>query len=132
MNIYPKKRKKPHTGHEKLVLDVRPILQAKGIVNMYSYLKKVVGLPPTYCTQLCTGKAYRITNQYIEALCTTLNCTPNHLYQYNTPPTDTIGTNHALAALYKPTTAYKKLQEKLKGMSPEQMEEFYEGLEKEG
>ena len=41
-------------------------------------------------------------------------------------------TNHALAALYKPTKDYNKLQEKLKGMNPQQLEQFYEGLEKEG
>jgi len=40
-------------------------------------------------------------------------------------------TDNALAALYKRTKAYNKLQKKLKGMSPKQLEQFYNGLEKE-
>ena len=132
MSIYRKKRMKPYTGYEKLVLDVRPLLAAKGITSAFTYLKKVVGLPINYAHNLSKGKAYQISNKYMEALCTTLNCTPNDLYQYTTPPTETVGANHALAALYKPTKDYNKLQEKLKGMNPQQLEQFYEGLEKEG
>ena len=33
---------------------------------------------------------------------------------------------------YIPTKDYNKPQEKLKGMSPQQLQQFYEGLEKEG
>ncbi|NQW42496.1 MAG: helix-turn-helix domain-containing protein [Bacteroidetes bacterium] len=130
MNIYRKKRSQPNTGREKLVLDVRPLLAAKGIANGYTYLHKVVGLPTSYAKQLSQGKAYQISNKYMEALCVTLNCTPNHLYHYTTPPTETIGTDHALAELYRPSADYKGLLKKLEKMSPQELEEFYKGIEK--
>lgn len=131
MNIYRKKRTKLSTGREKLVLDVRPICHAKGITTIYSYLKKRVGLPATLCTQLSTGRAVRLTNGNMEAICIALNCTPNELYHYTTPPTETIGATHALAALYRPTTAAANILKKLEKMNPQELERFYEGMEKE-
>jgi len=131
MPIKPKKRSLAHTGREKLVLDVRPLLAAKGIANAYTYLHKVVGLPSSYAQQLSQGKAYQISNKYMEALCVTLNCTPNHLYHYTTPPNETIGTDHALAELYRPAKDTQALLKKIQGLKPEQLDKFYKDMEGE-
>lgn len=131
MSIQPKKRKMLHSGREKLMLDVRPMLIKKGITNAFTYLRKTVGLPANFCTQLCAGKVYRIPTQYLEQLCVTLNCTPNDLYIYKTPPQETLGENHALAKLYNPTAPNKDLLMRLKSMSPEELDAFYLSIEKQ-
>ena len=124
-----KKRIKVNSGRAKLVLDVRPILEAKGIVNVYTYLNKVVGIPASYAHSLSKGEAYRISNDYLEKLCTKLNCTPNDLFIFKEDPKQSIGEHHALAALYQ-NTLNPTLLQKLKTLSAQELKAFYEQLDK--
>ena len=132
MGLLPKKRRKASTGYEKLVLDVRPLLEARGVKNIFTYLKKNIGLPSTFAYALSTGKAYRITNQYMEQLCIGLNCTPNDLYLYTADPIKTLVPNHALTALYQKEIYNQKILNTLKTMPIQQLKAFYEQLNEAG
>jgi DNA-binding Xre family transcriptional regulator len=132
MGLLPKKRRKAKTGFEKLVLDVRPLLEARGVKNTFTFLKKNIGLPSTFAHALSTGKAYRITNQYMEQLCIGLNCTPNDLYIYTADPIKTLAPNHALIALYQKEIYNQKILNSLKTMPIHQLKAFYEQLEEGG
>ena len=129
MAIHPKKRMKVKSGHERLVLDVRPLLAARGIVNVFTFLKKNIGLPNAFAHDLTHGRAYRISNLYLELLCTKLNCTPNDLFIFKEDPKQSIGEHHALAALYQ-NTLNPTLLQKLKTLSPQELKAFYEQLDK--
>ena len=132
MGLSPKKRRKASSGYEKLVLDIRPLLAARGIKNIFTFLKKNIGLPSTFAHALSTGKAYRITNQYMEQLCIGLNCTPNDLYLYTAEPEKTLAPNHALIALYQKDIYNQKILNSLKTMPIHQLKAFYEQLEGKG
>jgi DNA-binding Xre family transcriptional regulator len=128
MGLLPKKRRKLSTGYEKLVLDVRPLLDARGVKNIFTYLKKTVRLPSTFAYALSTGKAYRISNQYMEQLCITLNCTPNDLYIYTADPDKTLAPNHALTPLHQKEIYNEKILNALKTMPIHELEAFYKQL----
>jgi len=118
----------PRTGREKLVLDVRPLLNAKGITKHHSFLTKTVGLPYSFATSLCSGKAFRISNKYLEQICTIMHCTPNDLYHYTKDPTETIGKDHPLAALYNAHIETEDILALLKKMSPQEIKKLYAGM----
>lgn len=123
---------KVKTGHEKLVLDVRPLLDARGIKTAFTYLKKTIGLPNAFAFALSKGKAYRISNHYMELLCSRLNCTPNDLYQYTADPATTLAPNHALVPLHRRELYNEKILQSLKTMPIEELKAFYEKLNEKG
>jgi len=68
-----------------LEFSIDRVCTARGIGKVYKFLVQN-GFSPTTATKLSTGNVEYLRLEYIEKLCTLLNCLPNDLFEW-TPKT---------------------------------------------
>lgn len=74
-----KKRGTLQPENSSLVINLHPMLQARGIEQPFSFLSKL-GINATSVNKLLQGKAVQINLRQITAICLGLNCTPNDIF----------------------------------------------------
>lgn len=57
------------------------VASARGLEKKYKFMVKN-GFSPTTATKLANGEVEYLRLEYIEKLCTLLNCTPNDLFEW--------------------------------------------------
>lgn len=65
-----------------LEFSIEKVCKARGIEKPYKFLIKSGFLPAT-ATKLSKGSVEYLRLEYIERLCTLLNCTPNDLFEWS-------------------------------------------------
>ncbi|MGK4567044.1 helix-turn-helix domain-containing protein [Flavobacterium sp. 3HN19-14] len=108
-----------------IVINIMPVLRARGVKFPDAYLKKI-GISSFSATKLLRGEAIQIGLNQITKLCFHLNCTPNDLFalrDMELPP------KHALHAIekLKPVEEMKTVEEYLQGMSVGEVRKMLEG-----
>jgi DNA-binding Xre family transcriptional regulator len=64
-----------------LKISVRKVMEARGIFNPYKFMVKQ-GFTPTTATKIANGDVEYLRLEYIETLCSLLNCLPNDLFEW--------------------------------------------------
>jgi DNA-binding Xre family transcriptional regulator len=64
-----------------LKINVRKVMEARGIFTPYKFMVKN-GFTPTTATKISNGDVEYLRLEYIERLCTLLNCLPNDLFDW--------------------------------------------------
>ena len=108
-----------------IVINIIPVLRARGIKFPDAYLKKI-GISSFSTTKLLRGEAIQIGVNQITKLCFHLNCTPNDLFalrDLELPP------KHALHAIekLKPVEEMKTVEESLREKSVEEVRRLLGG-----
>lgn len=73
-----KKRGTLQPPQSSIVLHLKPILKARGIIHPSAYLLKI-GINSFTANKMLQGKAVQLNFKQLTTLCTHLNCTPNDL-----------------------------------------------------
>ena len=99
-----------------LMLNLKPILAARGIERPYSFLVKS-GFTPSAAHKLLHSKTSTFRLIHVEKLCTLLNCTPNDLLLWVSNRDEIVNESHPLISLKKPAIAPTNWLQALKEMS---------------
>lgn len=83
-----------------LSIDLRPIMNQRGIASPYAFLIKLGFVPRTASTWI-NGNVGYIRPSHVEKLCTALNCTPNELFHYTPNAKSPVPDHHALKSLIR-------------------------------
>lgn len=62
-------------------INVKKVMEARGIFAPYKFMVKN-GFIPTTATKIAKGEVEYLRLEYIEKLCTLLNCLPNDLFEW--------------------------------------------------
>jgi DNA-binding Xre family transcriptional regulator len=109
-----------------LKINVRKVMEARGIFTPYKFMVKN-GFTPTTATKISNGDVEYLRLEYIERLCSLLNCLPNDLFEWT--PTDRKDDvpNHPLQAIRKSDNSLN-LPEILKGLPMDKLRQVEEML----
>lgn len=83
-----------------LVFNLRRVLALRGIDKPFGFLL-AKGFTRTTAANLSNDRVLQIKVSHLEALCRTLNCTPNDLFEWKTDANTSLKENHALNSLEK-------------------------------
>ena len=86
-----------------LLLNLRPIFEARNIERPYSFLVKA-GLASITAHNLLNSKSSSIRFDHLELLCRILICEPSDLFVWRANKNDTISLNHPLNKLKEQET----------------------------
>lgn len=75
-------------------------MEARGILTPYKFMVKN-GFTPTTATKLASGDVEYLRLEYIETLCTLLNCMPNDLFDWTPNDKKDDYANHPLQPIKK-------------------------------
>ena len=90
-----RKRSAIRVEKSSIVLDLKPILEARNIKNGFTALVKM-GINPAMASKMLKGKAVQVTMTQLTKLCLHLNCTLNDLFALRALP---LPKTHPLNAL---------------------------------
>ena len=79
------KRKATTISESSIILDLKPILEARNIKNGFTALVKM-GISTVTVSKILKGQAVQITMAQLTKLCLHLNCTPNDLFALRALP----------------------------------------------
>lgn len=99
-----------------LVLNLKPILAARGIERPYSFLVKA-GFTRNTAYNLLHSNTWIFRLAHIEKLCLLLNCTPNELLLWRKNNNELVDENHPITALKKPAITPNNWQQVLQQVS---------------
>ena len=105
-----------------LALNLKPVLQARGIDRPYTFLVKT-GLSPHSATTILNSNTRVFRLDHIERICEHLNCTPNDILYWKPDKNKVISPNHPMFALKKEPTSFD-WHETLKNLPLEQLNEI--------
>src|SRR5689334_17573041 len=83
-----------------LTFNLTPILKARGISKPHKFFTSN-GFSPSYATRLVKNDIRSIQIDYLEKLCTILNCTPNDLIEWTPSKENEKNKSHPLQPLLK-------------------------------
>ena len=83
-----------------LEFSIEKVCKARGIEKPYKFLIKSGFLPAT-ATKLSKGSVEYLRLEYIERLCTLLNCTPNDLFEWSPASKSEDREDHPLYSIRK-------------------------------
>lgn len=104
-----------------LILNLRPIFEARNIERPYSYLVKA-GLSSLTAHNILNSKLASIRFDHIELLCRHLICEPSDLFLWTPNKNDNISPNHPLHKL-RAQDSDKTIQETLSKLPYKQLKE---------
>jgi DNA-binding Xre family transcriptional regulator len=109
-----------------LKINVRKVMEARGIFTPYKFMVKN-GFTPTTATKISNGDVEYLRLEYIERLCTLLNCLPNDLFDWTPNDKKEDTPEHPLYSIRK-NEKNLNLPEILKGLPMEKLRQVEEML----
>ena len=85
-----------------LAFKVKELMEKKGIIKPFSYLKSQLKITPSSITNLLNGKSKSINLKHISQLCKAFDCTPNDLFYWDNTHDNLPETHHLLTDLKAP------------------------------
>jgi DNA-binding Xre family transcriptional regulator len=83
-----------------LEFSIEKVCKARGVEKPYKFLIKNGFLPAT-ATKLTKGKVEYLRLDYIERICTLLNCAPNDLFEWTPTTAEEDREDHPLSSMKK-------------------------------
>ncbi len=111
-----------------LSLNLKPLFEARGIENPYSYLVKA-GFPSYTAHNLLNSKTISFQLRNIDKLCTLLHCTPNDLLVWSINRNEKLPDTHPLTRLKKKANTLN-WQTTIKTIPLEQLEQIVATINK--
>ncbi len=103
-------------------------MEARGIFNPYKFMVKQ-GFTPTTATKITNGDVEYLRLEYVERLCSLLNCLPNDLFEWIPNERKEDNAAHPLYSIKK-NDASMNLPEILKGLPMDKLRQVEEMLKK--
>jgi len=109
-----------------LKINVKKVMEARGIFNPYKYMVKN-GFPPATANKISKGDVEFLRLDYVERLCSHLNCLPNDLFEWTPNDRKEDTATHPLQAIRKNDNSLN-LSEVLKGLPMDKLRQVEELL----
>ena len=108
-----------------LEFKIKELIEKKGNIKPFSYLKSQLKITPSSITNLLNGKSKSINRAHISKICKAFDCTPNDLFYWNNEIDKLPETHHLLTDLKAPEkiTNWNLILNKL---PKEKVEELFE------
>ena len=85
-----------------LEFKIKELIEKKGKVKPFSYLKSQLKITPSSITNLLKGKSKSINRAHISKICKEFDCTPNDLFYWDNEKDKLPETHHLITDLKAP------------------------------
>lgn len=85
-----------------LEFKIKELIEKKGNIKPFSYLKSQLKITPSSITQLLNGTSKSINRAHISKICKAFDCTPNDLFYWDNEKDKLPETHHLITDLKAP------------------------------